>query len=131
MIGAVRLEGMSAFDAVGGGVDGDYFVDFIEKKLVLTLRAGDVVFMDNVRFHKRPEVRAAIEAAGAKLVFVPPYSPEFNPIEEVWSLFKGILKKLESRTAWALVDAFHVARNAVTSIKMDGYISHAGYGQPV
>ena len=130
MIGAVRLTGMAAFDAVGGGVDGDYFEGFVKTKLVPTLKAGDTVFMDNVRFHKRAAVREAIEAVGARLIFVPPYSPEFNPIEEVWSLVKSILRCVEARTTWDPVDGFATACSAVTQEKMIGYISHAGYGRP-
>ncbi len=105
MIGAIRVDDILALEPVEGAVNGPTFEDFVERHLVPKLRATDVVVMDNVRFHKGSRVRELIEETGAQLWFLPPYSPQLNPIELFWSAFKARLRRLRARTQDALFDA--------------------------
>lgn len=95
--------------------------------LVPTLRAGDVVVMDNLAAHKRPAIRAAIEGVGAKLLYLPPYSPDLSPIEPIWSKVKRLLRTLAARTVETLHDAFATALAAVTPEDVAGCFRHCGY----
>ena len=92
-VGALRLEGMTAPMVLDGAMHGAAFLAYVEQVLVPTLSPGDIVIMDNLSAHKSPAVRHAIEAAGAELRFLPPYSPDFNPIEMAFSKLKAFLKK--------------------------------------
>ena len=89
LIAALGLTGMRCSTVVDGAVNGDVFEAFVEQVLVPELRSGDVVIMDNLSSHKRLRVRELIEASGARLVFLPPYSPELNPIERLWAFLKS------------------------------------------
>ena len=129
VVGALAAEGVIAYHAVYGAMDTERFEDFIVRKLAPKLGARDIVFMDNVRFHKADCVRAAITKTGAKLVFLPPYSPEMNPIEEVWSFFKDLMRKAAARDVPNLVDALVRAMQAITSDLAKAFIKHAGYPQ--
>ena len=91
-VGALRCDGLTAPMAIDGAINGDLFLAYVEQVLVATLKPGDVVIMDNLRVHKITGVRAAIEAAGAKLLFIPPYSPDLNPIELAFSKLKALLR---------------------------------------
>ena len=102
MIGAVALKGIVASTNIYGSSDGITFEAFVLNKLVPQLWSGACVVLDNSTIHKGEEIRAAIEAAGAKLVFLSPYSPEFNPIENLWSKLKSTLRSIEARTYKAL-----------------------------
>jgi transposase len=129
VVGALAAEGVIAYHAVYGAMDTERFEDFIVRKLAPKLGARDTVFMDNVRFHKADCIRAAIEKTGAKLVFIPPYSPEMNPIEEVWSFFKDLMRKAAARDVPTLVDALVRAMQAITTDLAKAFIKHAGYPQ--
>lgn len=103
VLAAVRTTGICAWNGYDGALDGERFTDFVVNRLVPKLSKDDVVVMDNASIHKVEGVREAIEGVGAKLVYLPPYSPDLNPIELVWSLLKQHLKKRGART---LVDWF-------------------------
>ena len=111
--GALRLTGMTAPMVLDGPMTGEWFLAYVEQVLVPTLSPGDVVIMDNLPAHKGTAVRHAIEASGARLLFLPPYSPDFNPIENAFSKLKALLRKAAARTVdqlWIVIgdsiDAF-------------------------
>src|SRR4051794_2764122 len=101
-VGALRVDGLTAPLVIDGAINGELFLAYVEQVLVPTLQPGDVVIMDNLRVHKRAGVREAIEATGAKLLFIPPYSPDLNPIELAFSKLKALLRAKAIRTADAL-----------------------------
>jgi transposase len=127
MIGAVRLSGPCATLAVEGATDAEVFRTYVEQVLVAELQAGDVVVMDNLQPHKASAVRAAIQAAGASLLYLPPYSPDFNPIENMWSKIKQWLRSVAARTFDSLCDAIAAALRAVTPDDCCGFFRHCGY----
>jgi transposase len=127
ILGAMRVDGVSAVMSVGGATDGDIFELFVEWLLVPSLREGDVVVMDNLGAHKRARVREAIEAAGARLIYLPPYSPDLNPIEQCWSKVKTYLRAAKARTREALDDAITRAFQTVTASNAAAWFAHAGY----
>ena len=127
-VAAVRLDGgLVAPFTIDCPMDGDVFVAYVERVLVPTLRPGDVVVMDNLAAHKRPEVRRSVEAAGAAVLYLPPYSPDFNPIEMIWSKVKRLLRSFAARTVDALHDALGRAFAAVTPGDILGCFRHCGY----
>jgi len=127
-VAAVRLaDGLVAPFTIDCPVDGEVFAAYVEHVLVPTLRAGDVVVMDNLSAHKRPQVRRLIEASGAVVLYLPPYSPDFNPIEMIWSKVKRLLRSFAARTVDALHDAFGRAFAAVTPGDVLGCFRHCGY----
>jgi transposase len=97
-IAALRYDGLTAPCVFDGPINGDKFTAYVEQQLVATLNPGDIVILDNLSSHKRAAVRDAIEVADAGLRFLPPYSPDFDLIEQAFSKFKGILRKLARRT---------------------------------
>jgi len=126
-VGALRLEGMTAPMTLDGAMNGAAFLAYVEQALVPTLRPGDVVVMDNLPAHKSPTVRAAIERAGAELRLLPPYSPDFNPIELAFSKIKTLLRSAAARTLPDLWDAIRDAIDAVTPSDCRSYFTAAGY----
>ena len=127
MIGAVRADGVAAATSVEAATDGPTFLAFVRAALVPTLRPGDVVVMDNLGAHKVKGVREAIEAAGARLLYLPPYSPDLSPIELCWSKVKQFLRSAAARTAEALGDAIAAAFAAVTATDLRNWFRHCGY----
>lgn len=127
-VGGLRLSGMTAPMTIDGAMDGPAFLAWVAQMLVPTLRPGDIVVMDNLPAHKQPGVRAAIEAAGAELRYLPPYSPDLNPIEMAFSKLKALLKKAAARTLEALWDAVASAIIAITPRDCRNYLAAAGYG---
>jgi len=101
-VAALRYDGLAAPTAIAGAMTGDLFVAYLQQQLVPTLRPGDIVVMDNLSCHKRSEVRRAIEAAGCQLRYLPPYSPDFNPIEKAFSKLKAKLRAAAKRTVEGL-----------------------------
>ena len=95
--------------------------------LVPVLKAGDIVVMDNLRVHKNAEAVAAIERAGARVLFLPSYSPDFNPIEQVWSKLKGLVRAAGARTRAALDEAIGQALKAITAANARAWFAHCGY----
>ena len=126
-VGALRLEGMTAPMVLDGAMHGAAFLAYVEQVLVPTLTAGDIVIMDNLPAHKPVAVRQAIEAAGAELRFLPPYSPDFNPIEMAFSKLKAFLKKTAARTVDDLWDAIAIGIDIFTPTECQNYFAAAGY----
>jgi transposase len=114
MIGAIRLNGMVTLRPYVGAINYDKFRDFVARWLLPELKRGDVLVMDNLRVHKDPVTLAMLKRAGVRLLFQPPYSPEFNPIETYWSAFKNALRKHEARSLGALIAAIMTLRRKVT-----------------
>lgn len=127
VIASVDLAGRTAALAVDGAVDGLIFERFVDDVLVPTLKPGDVVVWDNLNVHKSAEARAAIEAAGAEVLFLPPYSPDMNPIEKMWSKIKALLRAAGARTREALHEALTKAFAAVTAKDARAWFLHCGY----
>ena len=127
MLGAMRSDGVSAVMTVAGATDEEIFRLFVEWLLVPSLREGEVVVMDNLGAHTSAWVREAIEAAGARLIYLPPYSPDLNPIEQCWSKVKTSLRAAKARTREALDDAITCAFRTVTASDAAGWFTHAGY----
>ena len=126
-VGALRLEGMTAPMVLDGAMHGAAFLAYVEQVLVPTLCPGDIVVMDNLPAHKSVAVRAAIEAAGAELRFLPPCSPGFNPIEMAFSKLKAFLKKTAARTVDDLWDAIAQGIETFTPTKCQNCFAAAGY----
>ena len=112
---------------VDGAVNGEIFLAYVRQQLVPTLADGDVVIMDNLSSHKRVGVREAIEAAGATLLYLPPYSPDLNPIENAFAKFKWLLKSATQRTVDALWNACGRLLERFTEQECRNYLRHAGY----
>jgi transposase len=126
-LAALRHDRIDAPLVIDGPINGDRFQVYVEKVLVPTLSPGDIVILDNLGSHKRPSIRAAIRAAGAKLLFLPPYSPDLNPIEQVFSKLKHHMRKAAERskeTTWkragSILDLF-------TSGECANYLANSGY----
>jgi transposase len=126
-IGAMGLEGIRTGLSVPGAIDGDTMLFFVEELLVPTLKRGDIVMMDNNPIHKLDEIEDAIEAAGAWVLFLPPYSPDLNPIELCWAKVKSRLRSLKPRTLPDLFDALGHAFASLTSPDMLHWFQHCGY----
>jgi transposase len=128
MLGALRRDGTVAAMVYEGGTDVAVMRAFAEGELRRILRPRDIVVMDNLAAHKDSAVIAAIESAGAIVCYLPPYSPDLNPIEAMWSKVKEILRSIKARTAEALLDAIGMALRAVTVTDAEGWFAHSGYG---
>jgi len=128
-IGALRDSGMVAPCVVDGAVDGEMFVAYVEQQLVPELQPGDTVIMDNLSSHKVAGVRTAIEAAGAKLLYLPPYSPDLNPIEMAFAKLKSLLRAKALRTMDELWNALGSLSHAFSQTECANYFRHAGYFQ--
>jgi transposase len=128
LLAALTTRGLKAPMTIPEATDGDIFLAYVEQVLCPELRPGDVVIMDNLSAHKVAGVCAHIEAAGAKLLYLPPYSPDLNPIEQAWSKLKQILRSLKARTAEALETAVADAFNAITAENAIAWFAHCGYG---
>jgi len=127
LIAALGLGGMRCSTVVDGAVNGDVFQAFVEHVLVPELKSGDIVVMDNLSSHKRVRVRELIEETGAELRFLPPYSPDMNPIEMVFSKIKQLLRTIANRTRDALWGSMQSVLDAVTSSDAQNCFRHAGY----
>ena len=131
LLTSISLEGMGPSLAVEGATNREVFEAYVEQVLSPTLREGQVVVMDNLSAHKGERVRELIEARGCELLYLPPYSPDYNPIEEAFSKVKCILRKAETRTRKALIEALGAAICAVTPADARGFFEHDGYRLPV
>ena len=128
-VGALRCDGLTAPLTVDGAIHGERFLAYVEDVLVPTLKPGDIVIMDNLRVHKIAGVRAAIEAVGAKLLFIPPYSPDLNPIEMAFSKLKALLRAKAIRTVEVLWKALADICPNFTPAECANYLRHNGYFQ--
>lgn len=129
MLGAIRLDGVmqDATIVIDGPMDAATFLAYTQQCLAPLLRPGDVVVMDNLSSHKAAGVREAIQAAGATLWYLPPYSPDLNPIEKLWSKVKTWLRRVCARTFDALTDAIADALRAVAPDECANYFASCGY----
>jgi transposase len=128
-IGALRCDAVTATGAFDGAVNGELFLAYVEQVLVPTLKPGDVVIMDNLRSHKVAGVREAIEGAGAKLMFIPPYSPDLNPIEQAFAKLKALLRARAIRTVDALWKALGNLVDYFSPEECASFLRHDGYFQ--
>jgi transposase len=127
----MSLEGMGPCLAVEGATSATVFESYVEQLLAPTLRSGQIIVVDNLSAHKGERVRELIEARGCELLYLPPYSPDFNPIEEAFSKIKGLLRKAQARSREALVEALGRAISAVSAMDARGFFKHSGYRLPV
>jgi transposase len=127
LIGALALDGGRASFTVDAAADADIFPVFVEQVLQPALHPGDVVIWDHLPVQKTPALKTLIEAAQATLLPLPPYSPDFNPIEQCWSKVKEFLRAAEARTSEALEQAITQAFASVTASDAQGWFQHCGY----
>jgi transposase len=127
LIAAVRLEGPCAPWLFEGPMDGELFLAWVRQGLAPILQPKDLVILDNLATHKVAGVRHASEAAGAHLLYLPPYSPDFSPIENLWAKVKAILRALAPRTADRLLQAVATAFDAISPADCRSFFSHAHY----
>ncbi len=128
LLGAMTSEGMLASMTVESPTDGDVFLAYLDEVLCPQLRPDQVVVMDNLGAHKVDGVRQRIEAAGARLLYLPPYSPDFNPIEQAWSKIKEHLRSAKARTLEVLEEIVTQALRTITPQNASAWFSHCGYG---
>ena len=126
-VAGLRTCGMVAPMVLGGPINGERFEAYVGQFLVPTLKPGDIVIMDNLASHKRPGTRGLIEAAGATLLFLPPYSPDFNPIENAFAKLKALLRKAAERTVDALWSAIGRIIDLFPPTECENYFTAAGY----
>lgn len=126
-VAGLRHTGMVAPMVLDGPINGIAFQAYVDQVLVPELRPGDIVVMDNLGSHKGPGIRAAIEAAGATLRYLPPYSPDFNPIENAFAKLKALLRKAAQRSVEGLWDAIGRIAELFTQTECANYFAHAGY----
>ena len=126
-VAALRRDGLAAPMAADGPMTGELFAAYAEQVLAPALRPGDVVVMDNLACHKRAGVRTAIEAAGCRVLYLPPYSPEFNPIEQAFAKLKALLRKAGERTVEGLWRLLGRLLDEFTPEECRNFLSHSGY----
>jgi transposase len=127
LVSSMSTEGMGPSLAVEGPTTREVFETYLKKVLAPALKPGQIVVMDNLSSHKDSKVRELIETRGCELLYLPPYSPDFNPIEEAFSKVKGILRKAQARSQEALVEAMGTALCAVSSRDARNFFEHRGY----
>lgn len=127
IIGAIRRSKWLTYSRHLGGTTGKLFLRFVRQRLAPKLRRGDVVVLDNLRAHKVAGVAKAINAVGASVLYLPPYSPDLNPIEPAWSKVKARLRSLAARTVRDLKGAVHSAITTVATRDLRGWFAHCGY----
>jgi transposase len=127
IIGAIGLQGVISQYSILGATDGLTFQAYISQKLIPKLKKGNYVIMDNCSIHKGGDIEQLIEAAGAKLIYLPPYSPDFSPIENCWSKVKNILRSLGARSYPDLAEAIETAFNQVSLNDIHNWYTHCCY----
>ena len=127
LLASMSAEGMGPSLAVEGATTRPVFETYVEKVLLPGLRRGQIVVMDNLAAHKGGRIRELIESASCELLYLPPYSPDLNPIEEAFSKIKGLLRKAGARSREALIEALGRALEAITSQDARGFFEHCGY----
>jgi transposase len=130
LLTSLHAEGMGPSMAVEGATTARVFETYVERLLAPALHPGQVVVMDNLGAHRPKRVRELIEARGCELIYVPPYSPDLNPIEEAFSKVKHLLRKIGARTKEALIEAMGRALAAVSAQDVRGFFVHCGYHTP-
>lgn len=127
LIAALGIEGMHVSTVVDGAVDGDVFTAFVQEVLAPSLKPGDLVILDNLSSHKKAQVRTLIEARDAQVLYLPPYSPDFNPIELIFAKIKQALRSLACRTREALWSVMQSVLDQVTAQDARHCFAHCGY----
>lgn len=127
VVAALSLTGIKAPWVIEGAMNGATFAAYAHHELGPSLKAGDLLILDNLSAHKNVEARAALEARGVQVVFLPPYSSDFNPIELCWSTVKGALRAAKARTFDALLDALREALSSVLPEHAAAWFKHCGY----
>ena len=130
LVAALTPDGLPAPWLIEGAMNTETFDWYVREQLAPRLRPGQVVVLDNLSAHTAASIRAAIEARGCELLFLPPYSPDFTPIEQVFSKIKALLRGLGARTKEALQEAVRLAIEAVTHDDVAAWFAHAGYPLP-
>jgi transposase len=128
-IGALRADGLTAPAVFDGAINGASFLAYVQQVLVAALKPGDIVILDNLSSHKVVGVREAIEAAGAELRYLPPYSPDLNPIEQLFAKLKALLRKIAARSVDVLWTAIGDLLDTFAPDECRNYLRHAGYGR--
>jgi len=129
IVSSVRTDGTTVPMFLSGSLNGEKFKEYIGKYLVPTLHHGDIVVMDNLRCHKVDGIEQMIEEAGATVKYLPPYSPDLNPIEQMWSKIKAFLRKVKTRSVDILMDALPSAFATITVQNILGWFYHDGYSR--
>ena len=127
MFSSIRLDGSTACMAIDDATSAEVFREYVRQVLLPTLRPGDIVVLDNLSAHKDKEALALIASGGAEVWFLPPYSPDLNPIEKMWSKVKAFLRSAKARTFDALLDAISAALQTITPRDAQGWFSVCGY----
>jgi len=130
VVAALRVDGLTAPAVFDGPIDNPTFLAYVEQVLVPTLHRGDVVVLDNLAVHKQPAVQAAIERVGARLRFLPPYSPDFNPIEQAFAKLKAFLRAARPRTFDQVVELVAIALELFSPPECLNFVRHCGYRVP-
>jgi transposase len=126
-VAGLRLEGMTAPLVLDGAMNGATFLAYVEQVLAPTLKPGDLVIMDNLPSHKVAGVREAIEACGAQLIYLPPYSPDLNPIEQAFAKLKALLRKAAARSVEVLWNVIGESLSSYSPSECENYLADAGY----
>jgi transposase len=127
LLASITRRGLGPCLAVDGSTTREVFETYLQRVLAPTLASGQVVVMDNLSAHKGGRVKEIIEGRGCELLYLPPYSPDFNPIEQAFSKLKGLLRRAEARTRESLVEAMGPALSAVSASDARGFFGHCGY----
>ena len=127
IVSSIRTDGTTVPMLLSGALNGEKFKVYIEQYLAPTLHHGDIVVMDNLRCHKVAGITQAIENVGAHVLFLPPYSPDLNPIEQMWSKIKAFLRKVKARSQELLLDALPDAFASISIQDIIGWFYHDGY----
>jgi transposase len=127
VVAALRPDGMTAPAVFDGPIDKPTFQAYVDQVLVPSLRSGDVVVLDNLAVHHQPEVRIAIESAGASIRFLPPYSPDFNPVEQAFAKLKAFLRAARPRSFEQVIALVAAALTLFTPAECRNYVRHSGY----
>ena len=130
VIAGLRVDQLTATAVFDGPIDNPTFLAYVEQVLVPTLRPGDVVVLDNLAMHKQPEVHAAIAQAGARLRFLPPYSPDFNPIEQAFAKLKAFMRAARPRNFDQVVELVAIALELFSPLECLNFVRHCGYRVP-
>jgi transposase len=127
ILSSLRIDGTTEALVFDGALNGDIFEEYLKSCLAPTLKKGDIVVMDNLSSHRREGLKEIIEAKGAKIEYLPPYSPDFNPVENMWSKLKTQLRKVKERSKETLFDAVGKALGMITGQDAQGWFEHCGY----
>ena len=127
ILSSVRADGETVYTTLEGALNGERFKNYLKEKLIHTLKPGDILIMDNLRSHKVQGVKELVESVGATIIYLPPYSPDLNPIEQMWSKIKAFLRSIKARTVDALLAAIPLAFQTVSEKDIKGWFYSSGY----